>query len=137
MFLFPTGESRLETFRVDHHYPGSENRSITAVLYGELGTPEFTDFHAILKSEAELGRIDYVIRHHVRERPLRRVRLSGYGVELAMKSTEYKAQDDSVVKDGGNKEEEEDEEIEGFNFKRLKYVYSILALMRSNFDRFE
>nr|XP_018911723.1 PREDICTED: UDP-glucose:glycoprotein glucosyltransferase [Bemisia tabaci] len=117
------GESRLETFRVDHHYPGSENRSITAVLYGELGTPEFTDFHAILKSEAELGRIDYVIRHHVRERPLRRVRLSGYGVELAMKSTEYKAQDDSVVKDGGNKEEEEDEEIEGFNFKRLKSLY--------------
>lgn len=52
-----------------------------------------------------------------------KVRLSGYGVELQMKSTEYKAQDDSMV---NNKQlqnistEEEDVEIEGFNFKILK-----------------
>lgn len=43
-----------------------------------------------------------------------------------MKSTEYKAQDDTEVKggsEGESQEEKEDEEIEGFNFNKLKYVY--------------
>lgn len=50
------------------------------------------------------------------------MRLSGYGVELQMKSTEYKAQDDSKVqnKDEVDLDIEEDEEVEGFNFQRLK-----------------
>lgn len=56
---------RLETFRLDHHYPGSENRSIVAVLYGELGTKEFSQFHIKLKSLANEGKIDYVVRHYV------------------------------------------------------------------------
>lgn len=41
-----------------------------------------------------------------------------------MKSTEYKAQDDTEVKGGGDSdgstEEKEDEEVEGFNFSKLK-----------------
>jgi len=39
-----------------------------------------------------------------------------------MKSTEYKAEDDSVVKDKNDvniNEEEDTSEIEGFDFKRL------------------
>lgn len=60
------------------------------------------------------------------------MRLSGYGVELQLKSTEYKSQDDSRPKDSEGEEnptvsEEEDEndpqnQIDGFNFGRLKYV---------------
>lgn len=54
----------------------------------------------------------------------KKLRLSGYGVELQMKSTEYKVQDDSQVKDDSKSEEssqeEEDVELEGFNFARLK-----------------
>ena len=55
----------------------------------------------------------------------KKVRLSGYGVELAVKSTEYKAVDDSKVKDdaaGGNikKTEEDEEEVEGFLFGKLR-----------------
>lgn len=51
------------------------------------------------------------------------MRLSGYGVELAIKSTEYKAVDDSEVKDKKSEEEEEDsgpDEVEGFVFTTLK-----------------
>lgn len=52
------------------------------------------------------------------------MRLSGYGVELQLKSTEYKAQDDAKVEGGGTEdsEEEEEEEVEGFNFNKLKCV---------------
>lgn len=60
------------------------------------------------------------------ERPERRVRLSGYGVELQIKSTEYKVQDDTEVKgeraQDSFEQEDEDDEIEGFNFSRLKWV---------------
>lgn len=52
------------------------------------------------------------------------VRLSGYGVELQMKSTEYKATDDSDIKDNAGKDSEttndSTEEIDGINFVTLK-----------------
>lgn len=52
------------------------------------------------------------------------VRLSGYGVELQMKSTEYKATDDSDIKDNADKDSETSsdsmEEIDGINFVTLK-----------------
>lgn len=47
-----------------------------------------------------------------------RVYLSGYGVELAIKNTEYKAEDDSKKKAEEVVEDEED--LHGFNFKLLK-----------------
>jgi len=66
--------------------------------------------------------IGFVILYQ--ERPARRVRLSGYGVELQIKSTEYKVQDDTEVKGDRTQDsfeqEDEDDEIEGFNFSRLK-----------------
>lgn len=59
-----------------------------------------------------------------------KLRLSGYGVELQLKSTEYKSQDDATHKEAEGGEapapsEEEDEndpqnQIDGFNFGRLK-----------------
>lgn len=59
-----------------------------------------------------------------KERPNKRVRLSGYGVELQMKSTEYKVMDDTQVKSDSrvNNTENEDpeEEVEGLNFFKLK-----------------
>lgn len=54
-----------------------------------------------------------------------RVRLSGYGVELHLKSTEYKSQDDSPRSDdlqNAQNDAEIENEVEGFDFKKLKYV---------------
>lgn len=120
-------QNHVETFGLDHHYPESENNSVTVVLYGELGTQEFAEFHQVLKYYAVNGDIDYVLRHYIKERPKRRVRLSGYGVELQIKSTEYKVQDDTEVKgdrtQDNYEQEDEDDEIEGFNFNRLKHIY--------------
>ncbi|XP_001944699.1 UDP-glucose:glycoprotein glucosyltransferase [Acyrthosiphon pisum] len=116
-----------ETYHIDHHHPSSKNRSNIAILYGELGTSEFASYHTVLKQYAQEGSIDYVLRHFVKEKSEQKVRLSGYGVELHMKSTEYKAEDDSVVKDKNdinrNEDEEDISEIEGFDFKRLIELY--------------
>lgn len=54
-----------EIFNVDHHYPGSENRSLVAILYGEIGSPNFKAFHSVLKEHAIEGKIDYILRHNV------------------------------------------------------------------------
>ncbi|XP_050543404.1 UDP-glucose:glycoprotein glucosyltransferase [Daktulosphaira vitifoliae] len=114
-------------YQIDHHYPTSGNKNNVAILYGELGTLEFSNYHKILKKFAQKGVIDYVFRHFVKNRSQQKVRLSGYGVELHMKSTEYKAEDDSVVKDKNemnvNESDEDTSEIEGFDFKRLIELY--------------
>ena len=55
------------------------------------------------------------------------MQLSGYGIELAVKSTEYKAVDDQKV-DGKGKDREassqpdQEDEVEGFLFGTLRYV---------------
>ncbi|XP_044750165.1 UDP-glucose:glycoprotein glucosyltransferase [Coccinella septempunctata] len=115
-----------EIFNVDTHFPGSQNRSNIAILYGELGSSEFAQFHSILSKKAEEGFIDYIIRHLVKHENGRKLRLSGYGVELQMKSTEYKAQDDAEIHDSQLEEsgqEEEESEIEGFDFSKLKTLF--------------
>ena len=53
-------------YKIDTHYPGSENKSVIVVLYGELGTPEFSKFHTLLKEEAQRGTINYLVRHYVK-----------------------------------------------------------------------
>ena len=58
------------------------------------------------------------------------VKLSGYGVELQIKSTEYKAQDDAKLEDSeqsGDKASgvgKRKDEVKGFNFDMLKSRYS-------------
>lgn len=59
------GGERIYLYNVDTHYPSSENRTLSVILYGELGTTEFSLFHQLLKKEAQEGTIDYIIRHYV------------------------------------------------------------------------
>jgi len=106
-------------YKLDHHYSTSSLKPKTAVLYAEIGTKEFLAFHKVLKPLAEKHSIDYVLRHYIvpvsekltgykiiflisfflksKQRDAGKILLSGYGVELQIKSTEYKVQDDSKV----------------------------------------
>ncbi|GAB6021676.1 hypothetical protein CHUAL_004257 [Chamberlinius hualienensis] len=127
-----------DIYKLDHRYQkiSVEYIPITVILYGELGTASFREFHFILMEQAKLGKFKYIIRHYVKpeNRNLQKVRLSGYGVELAIKSTEYKAQDDTKVKSDESVKHEDDsgkvdevEELEGFVFSRLKTLYPDLS----------
>ena len=65
----------------------------------------------------------------------RKVRLSGYGVELAVKKTEYKAVDDSKVQDDTEgkvqkTDEADDDEVEGFLFGKLRFVRHTVHVLR-------
>ena len=62
----------------------------------------------------------------------KKIRLSGYGVELAVKKTEYKAVDDSKVKDDAEgkvqkTDEADEDEVEGFLFGKLRSVLKVLV----------
>ena len=53
----------------------------------------------------------------------RKIHLSGFGVELQIKSTEYKVQDDTKLQEDEIKTEQDQEgeiEAEGFIFSRLR-----------------
>lgn len=123
----PSTNSDLYSF--DHIYPGTESNSHVVILYGEVGSKSFNEFHKYLKTEVEKGVVKYVVRHFVRNPSDTKVRLSGYGVELHLKSTEYKAQDDSPRKDNEEKFDADavETEVEGFDFSKLKDTYPHLS----------
>jgi UDP-glucose:glycoprotein glucosyltransferase len=69
-----------------------------AVLYADISAPMFRDFHETLSDMARQGQISYRVRYrppqHWVSRPLF---VSGYGVELALKRTDYIVIDDRAA----------------------------------------
>ncbi|XP_061579421.1 UDP-glucose:glycoprotein glucosyltransferase 2 isoform X2 [Cololabis saira] len=119
-----SGRPKPYLYKHDHRYPGLNQTDVPVViLYAEIGTKKFTSFHKTLSEKAEAGKLIYVLRHFVANPKPRKMLLSGYGVELAIKSTEYKAVDDTKVKDSKaalNAGEEDNDEVQGFFFGTLK-----------------
>ncbi|XP_066454002.1 UDP-glucose:glycoprotein glucosyltransferase 1 isoform X3 [Eleutherodactylus coqui] len=113
-------------FKGDHQYPGTSPDNPVVILYGEIGTSEFSRFHQHLSEKARAGEILYVLRHYVANPGAEKVFLSGYGVELAIKSTEYKAKDDTQVQ-GSNVNATVDndpvDEVQGFIFGKLRQLH--------------
>ncbi|XP_057192327.1 UDP-glucose:glycoprotein glucosyltransferase 2 isoform X1 [Triplophysa rosa] len=118
------GRPRPYLYKSDHRYPGVNGTDLpVVVLYAEIGTKEFITFHKVLSERAQEGKLIYMLRHFVAEPKKQRMLLSGYGVELAIKNTEYKAVDDTQVKDSKSvttDDEDENDEVQGFLFGKLK-----------------
>ncbi|XP_046852680.1 UDP-glucose:glycoprotein glucosyltransferase 1-like isoform X2 [Xenia sp. Carnegie-2017] len=119
--------SEFFTYKFDHIYPSSNVNEVTVILYGELGTTMFEVLHEKLRQLAINGKIRYLLRHYVQALSKDKVRLSGYGVELAVKNTEYKAVDDSKIKgatdDVVTSDGAEEEDIDGFLFNKLRDLH--------------
>uniref|UniRef100_A0A8C7XD53 UDP-glucose ceramide glucosyltransferase-like 1 n=1 Tax=Oryzias sinensis TaxID=183150 RepID=A0A8C7XD53_9TELE len=115
-------------FKGDHRYPGSNPDAPVVILYAQIGKSDFQQFHRVLTSKVNDGSATYVLRHYLRNSDGKRVHLSGYGVELAIKSQEYKAKDDTQVQ--GEEvnatvigENDPVDEVQGFLFGKLKTLY--------------
>uniref|UniRef100_A0A1I7WAN1 Ion_trans domain-containing protein n=1 Tax=Heterorhabditis bacteriophora TaxID=37862 RepID=A0A1I7WAN1_HETBA len=108
---------------VDHIF-GNNKDSPVVIIYGDLGSPDWLNLHKVATTLVRENKSKYIFRHFYNESfsTSEHVSLSGYGVELAIKNTEYKAEDDSTKK----KEEVEENEsnIHGFNFELLKNLHS-------------
>uniref|UniRef100_A0A8C6X339 UDP-glucose ceramide glucosyltransferase-like 1 n=1 Tax=Naja naja TaxID=35670 RepID=A0A8C6X339_NAJNA len=109
-------------FKGDHKFPVLKEPAVVVILYAEVGTKDFATFHNVLSEKAQKGEFVYILRHFVKKRSTEKMYLSGYGVELAIKSTEYKAMDEYQVEGTRNRTEEEDNkdsEVQGFLFDTL------------------
>ncbi|XP_006832127.1 PREDICTED: UDP-glucose:glycoprotein glucosyltransferase 2 [Chrysochloris asiatica] len=124
-------------FQSDHKFPTKKEKLPVVILYAEIGTSAFVKFHKLLSGKAHTGEILYVLRHYIQRPSSWKMYLSGYGVELAIKSTEYKALDDTQIKTANDtvvEDENEASEVQGFLFGKLKEIHSDL---RDNLTAFQ
>lgn len=123
-------DADVESYTFDHIYPGSENNTRTVILYGDLGSAAIRPYHKLLENSANAGKVRYILRHQLASRSDRPVRLSGYGVELHLKSTEYKSQDDAPKPEASSTSQAEElaneTDVQGFDFKVLKAKHPTL-----------
>ncbi|XP_068608113.1 UDP-glucose:glycoprotein glucosyltransferase 1 [Brachionichthys hirsutus] len=115
-------------FKGDHRYPGSSPEAPVVILYAAFGTQDFQRLHQALIPRVHEGQATYVLRHFLAKPSERKVYLSGYGVELAIKSQEYKAKDDTQVQGVELnatviRENDPVDEVQGFLFGKLKTLY--------------
>ncbi|XP_030212800.1 UDP-glucose:glycoprotein glucosyltransferase 1 [Gadus morhua] len=114
-------------FKGDHRFPGSNPDAPVVILYAEVGSPAFSSLHRAAQAQAQDGRALYVLRHYLAKPSPNKVFLSGYGVELAIKSQEYKAKDDTQVQGAEVNatmiENDPVDEVQGFLFGKLKTLY--------------
>lgn len=54
------------TYDIDHRYLNIPETDKAIILYGQIGTPTFIDFHEKLKNIAETKGINYILRHYVK-----------------------------------------------------------------------
>ncbi|KAK5687608.1 killer toxin resistant protein [Elasticomyces elasticus] len=75
-----------------------------SVLYADIGSTSFRQFHKTMRQTAKEGKTSYRVRYKPAEMPTNEpLAVSGYGVELALKRTDYIVIDD-------RKEDEENAE---------------------------
>lgn len=72
-----------------------------AILFADLQDPDFEKFHKVLTDYANKGRVSYRVRYKPPlDRKARPLPLSGYGVELSLKKTDYLVMDDRQAAEG-------------------------------------
>ncbi|KJR80062.1 UDP-glucose:glycoprotein glucosyltransferase [Sporothrix schenckii 1099-18] len=75
-----------------------------AILYADITSPEFGPFHKLLSEKSRAGEVTYRLRHvraAAETTADERLPVNGYGVELALKRTDYIVIDDREA-DGAN-----------------------------------
>ena len=111
------------------------------LLYANIGNKEFRKFDdKLLELSIEgLLSFSYYLRHNSEDNK-KRISLSGYGVELDIKSTEYKAKDDTKVNEEENlkmqQKSEDDTAIQGFMFNKLKSAHPQLEKELNEFRKY-
>ena len=93
---------------------GASFQSIQApsILYADITSPLFGQFHQIISSTARNGQTSYQIRYRPSQsQSAKRLAVNGYGIELALKRTDYIVIDDR----GAGSEEAEEQGLSADN----------------------
>ncbi|KAF1963536.1 hypothetical protein CC80DRAFT_8234 [Byssothecium circinans] len=80
---------------------GNSSHALPSILYADITSPSFAEFHRTLRKTAEAGKTSYRVRHkpssHTQTSPLI---VNGYGVSLQLKRTDYIVIDDRQAEQG-------------------------------------
>ena len=88
---------------------GSNSGAVASILYADITSPLFAQFHHTISATARDGQTSYRVRYRRSQDPsLKRLAVNGYGIELALKRTDY-----IVIDDRKSDDEEEAENPTG------------------------
>ncbi|KAJ2964307.1 hypothetical protein NQZ79_g834 [Umbelopsis isabellina] len=97
----------------DHVLSSSVPGIKIATLYGDVMTTAFAELHNFLYEAALADKVTYIVRYKPGARQTDPVALSGYGIELALKNTDYLVIDD---RNQDNKEDDSNVKQKVINF---------------------
>lgn len=70
------------------------------ILYADVISPSFVPFHQFIADLVDREEVEYVLRYKPPKGSRNSLHLAGYGVELALKKTDYIVIDDRKVETG-------------------------------------
>eukprot|EP01129_Flabellula_baltica_P009396 TRINITY_DN3831_c0_g1_i1.p1 TRINITY_DN3831_c0_g1~~TRINITY_DN3831_c0_g1_i1.p1 ORF type:complete len:1002 (+),score=253.35 TRINITY_DN3831_c0_g1_i1:715-3720(+) len=115
-------------YEFDKEYESQRDDLPIVILYGVPGTELFSKLHKELVVLCKDGKIRYVYRHWDRDYEKKDViSVQGYGIELALKSVEYKVIDQSEAEESGAEETVLDNVVQGMDFEILSKRYPGLS----------
>ncbi|TKX21817.1 UDP-glucose:glycoprotein glucosyltransferase [Elsinoe australis] len=82
-----------------------DDKATSSILYADITSSNFRKFHKTISLTAKSGKTSYRVRHKPAVSGARKpLSVSGYGVELALKRTDYIVIDDRQAAEGAKKE---------------------------------
>ncbi|RIA98379.1 Glycosyltransferase Family 24 protein [Glomus cerebriforme] len=78
----------------------AETSTPLVILYADVISPSFVTFHQFITELVDNGEAEYVLRYKPPKKSQDTLYLAGYGVELALKKTDYIVIDDRKVETG-------------------------------------
>ena len=92
---------------------GTDSASSPSVLYADIMSPLFAQFHQTISNTARLGQTSYRIRYRPSPQASKRLAVNGYGIELSLKRTDYIVIDDRSAGLEGGEEQAPEMNAEG------------------------
>lgn len=133
VFALETGASRDVELLPGDRVLGDNTDAPIAILYADISSESFPVFHSHLVNSAINGKIQYILRYKpskIKEKE----NLSGYGMEVAVKRTDYIVIDDRNEKDKNkDKDKKEKKDEIASNVQISKDELENLGLRTSSF----
>ncbi|EGV94432.1 UDP-glucose:glycoprotein glucosyltransferase 2, partial [Cricetulus griseus] len=102
-------------FEKDHKFPTVNENLPVVILYAEIGTREFAEFHRVLSKKSKNGKIAYVLRHYI-------------------KPTNVYFSFNVATTDATTEKETEADEVQGFLFGKLKIGFVFILSVDNEVD---
>lgn len=91
-----------------------EATAVPSVVYADITSPLFAQFHQTISTTAREGQTTYRVRYrHSQDPSLKPLEVNGYGIELALKRTDYIVIDDRKTEEGEQSEANDDNASQG------------------------